>query len=240
MRRGPNHELRKTTKQPLNIMAMFNAVGSQEASSKPKPMAPRKSGSPTLSSRPFSVAIPAPKKTPAIPSQGLVTSLDALAFSGAPGAVSTAVAFTAKPSPYVFLGADGCDHGHAWAQPGGVRLVPIQHDLHRYTLHDLGEIASGIVRGKQCELRSAGRGQLIDLALENDSGESIHTEFGWVSRADVAHLRLLVIRLHPYVTLHQGKDLRARADQLAGADFTFAYDSILRSGDSRVAQICLR
>src|SRR5258708_4085868 len=86
MRRGPNHELRKTTKQLLNIMPMFNAVGSQDASSKPKPMAPRKSGSPTLSSRPFSVAIPAPKKTPAIPSHGLMTSLDALPFSGAPGA----------------------------------------------------------------------------------------------------------------------------------------------------------
>src|SRR5260370_36470888 len=86
MRRGPNHELRKTTKQPLNIMPMFNAVGSQDASSKPKPMAPRKSGSPTLSSRPFSVAIPAPKKTPAIPSHGLMTSLDALPVSGAAGA----------------------------------------------------------------------------------------------------------------------------------------------------------
>src|SRR5436190_23898916 len=113
MRRGPNHELRKTTKQPLNIMPMFNAVGSQDASSKPKAVAPRKSGSPTLSSRPFSVAIPAPKKTPAIPSQGLVTSLDAFAFSGAPGTVLTAVALTAKASPYALLGADGCHHGHA-------------------------------------------------------------------------------------------------------------------------------
>ena len=75
-------------------------------------------------------------------------------------------------------------------------------------------------------------------ALENDSGKH-PWEFGRVSRADVAHLRLLVIRLHPYVTLHQGKDLRARAHQLAGADLAFAHDSILRGGDSRVAQICL-
>src|SRR5260370_10582016 len=149
IRRGPNHELRKTTKQPLNIMAMFSAVGSQDASSTPKPMAPRKSGSPTLSSRPFNVAIPAPKKPPPIPTQGLVTSLDALAFSGAPGAVSTAVALTAKSSPYAFLGADGCDHGQPGAQPAVGCLAPIQHDLHGAPLDDLGEIAGSAGRWQQ-------------------------------------------------------------------------------------------
>src|SRR5713101_6437636 len=98
MRRGPNQELRKTTKQPLNIIAMFNAVVSQEASSKPKPMAPRKSGIPTVSSRPFSVAIPAPKKTPAIPSHGLVTNLDPPDGVGGAGAVLAAVLTENLPS----------------------------------------------------------------------------------------------------------------------------------------------
>src|SRR5882672_4236793 len=97
MRRGPNQELRKTTKQPLNIIAMFSAVGSQEASSKLKPMAPRKSGSPTVSSRPFRVATPAPRKTPKIPSHGLVTSLDPPVGAGSADAVLTAE-LTAKPS----------------------------------------------------------------------------------------------------------------------------------------------
>src|SRR6266404_4026572 len=123
MSRGPNHELRKTTKQPLNIIAMFNAVVSQEASSKPKPMAPRKSGSPTVSSRPLSVATPAPRKTPTIPSHGLV-SLDPPDGAGGAGAVLAAAVLTAGlPSLFALLRADSRDHGHARAQPGGGRLA---------------------------------------------------------------------------------------------------------------------
>src|SRR6202023_592438 len=96
MRRGPNQELRKTTKQPLNIIAMFNAVVSQEASSKPKPIAPRKSGSPMLSSRPLRVGTPAPGKTPTIPSHGLVTNLAPPNGAGGVGPVLAAAALTAS------------------------------------------------------------------------------------------------------------------------------------------------
>ena len=46
---------------------MSSAVGSQEASSKLRPRAPRRSGRPTLSNRLFSVARPAPRKTARIP-----------------------------------------------------------------------------------------------------------------------------------------------------------------------------
>src|SRR5215470_3532619 len=63
-----------TTKTPLNIVAMLSAVGIQEASSKPKPAAPRRSARPTLTRRAFSVAIPAPRKTPTMPTWGLVVS----------------------------------------------------------------------------------------------------------------------------------------------------------------------
>src|SRR5882672_7163284 len=114
MRRGPNQELRKTTKQPLNMIAMFNAVGSQEASSKPKPMAPRKSGSPTVSSRPLRVATPAPRKTPTIPSHGLVTSLDPPGGAGGACAVLEAALIANLPSLFVLLRPDSRDHGHAW------------------------------------------------------------------------------------------------------------------------------
>src|SRR5258706_11479496 len=96
MRRGPNQELRKTTKHPLNMIAMFNAVVSQEASSKPNPMAPRKSGSPTVSSRPLRVAIPAPRKTPTIPSHGLVTNLDPPDGAGGAGGGLAAAVLTAR------------------------------------------------------------------------------------------------------------------------------------------------
>src|SRR6516162_10063579 len=74
--RGPNKELTKTTKIPLNIIAMLSAVGIQEASSKPRPRAPRRSGRPILTKRPFRVAIPAPRKTPKIPKYEWVVSCE--------------------------------------------------------------------------------------------------------------------------------------------------------------------
>src|SRR5579871_509021 len=70
--RAPNHALTKTTKTPLNIVAMLSAVGIQEASSKPNPVAPRRSGRPTLTRRELRVAIPAPRNTPKIPRYGFV------------------------------------------------------------------------------------------------------------------------------------------------------------------------
>src|ERR1700746_1229702 len=103
MRRGPNQELRKTTKQPLNIIAMFNAVGSHEASSKPKPMAPLKLGRPTLINRPFRVARPPPKKPPAIPSHGLVTNPDPPDGVGGAGAVLAAALTANLPSLFADL-----------------------------------------------------------------------------------------------------------------------------------------
>ena len=65
--RGPNTTLRKQTKTPLNMVAMLSAVEIQDASSKPNPKTPRRSGKPTLTNRAFKVAIPAPMKTPRIP-----------------------------------------------------------------------------------------------------------------------------------------------------------------------------
>src|ERR1700732_2340730 len=74
MRRGPKTALKNTQKTPLNIMAMLSAVGSQDAGSKPVPVAPRKSARPTLSRRLFMVAMLAPRKTPKIPMYGCVES----------------------------------------------------------------------------------------------------------------------------------------------------------------------
>src|SRR3974377_915554 len=84
--RVPYKAFRKTTKTPLNIIAMLSAVGIQAASSKPRPSAPRRSASPTLIRREFSVASPAPRNTPAIPTYGLVWNWDWPAAAGGGGA----------------------------------------------------------------------------------------------------------------------------------------------------------
>src|SRR5277367_113655 len=125
-------------------------------------MVPRKSGSPTVSRRLFRVATPAPKNTPAIPSHGLVTNLDLPAGACGAGAELTAALIASLPSLLAVSGPDSRDNGHAGAQAVRSCLALFKHDLHGDALDDLGEIACGIVRGKQCELRSASGRQLID------------------------------------------------------------------------------
>src|SRR5215470_14831473 len=109
--RGPYKAFRKTTKTPLNIVAMLSAVGIQEASSKPRPSAPRRSGSPTLIKREFSVAIPAPRNTPRIPTYGLVVSRGrSVCAGGGPavgaGAITGGAASITRP-----ICAHLCDYG---------------------------------------------------------------------------------------------------------------------------------
>src|ERR1700684_3427781 len=58
----------------MNIMPMLRTVGIQEASSNPKPSAPRKPGKPTLTRRPLRVAVAAPRKTPRMPIYGCVAT----------------------------------------------------------------------------------------------------------------------------------------------------------------------
>src|SRR5260370_10800777 len=107
MRRGPNTALKKTQKTPLNIMAMFSAVGSQDAASKLKPRAPRRSARPTLSRRLFMVAMLAPRKTPRIPMYGCVESA-AGGLAGVAGVASCRASITglAPRSIVDFIGAN--------------------------------------------------------------------------------------------------------------------------------------
>src|SRR5215471_17385670 len=108
--RGPYRTFRKTMKTPLNIIAMFSAVGIQEASSKPRLRAPRRSGSPTLIKREFSVAIPAPRNTPKIPTYGLVVSRDRSVCEGVEAVEGESVSITRA------IGAHLCDYGQSGPQ----------------------------------------------------------------------------------------------------------------------------
>src|ERR1700689_2045335 len=99
IRRGPSREFTNTTKTPLNMVATFNAVGIHDASSNPNPFAPRRSASPTPTSRAFRVASPAPRNTPKIPTYGLV--------------LAAAVA-----------GCDSAAAGLVWDWDGVIRLAP--------------------------------------------------------------------------------------------------------------------
>src|SRR5215472_10531312 len=129
-------------KTPLNIIAMLSAVGIQEASSKPRPRAPRRSGSPTLIKREFSVAIPAPRNTPMIPMYGLVGSRDrsVCGEGGCPAVGSEAVTPGALSITRAIC-ADTCDYRQSGSQSRYGCLAGIQDDFHGHTLHDFREVA---------------------------------------------------------------------------------------------------
>src|SRR5262249_55015687 len=169
---------------PLNIIAMLRAVGIQEASSKPRLRAPRRSGSPTLIKREFSVAIPAPRNTPRIPTYGFVVSRDRSVCEGVEAVARESLSITRAICAHL------CDYGQSGPQSRYGCLAGIQNDFHGYTLHDFCEVTGRIVGRQQRELRPTGRSDSIDLSFEKYAGECIHADCRWITGMHMAYLRL--------------------------------------------------
>src|SRR5580700_7526467 len=110
-------------------MAMFSAVGSQEASSKLNPSAPRKSARPRLSRRLFIVAMLAPRKTPRIPMYGFVETTTGALGVGAGGAASWGIAVVTgllEKSLGHRIGVDPDNHRQSGAQTLSQRLPRVE------------------------------------------------------------------------------------------------------------------
>src|SRR5271155_726189 len=104
-----------------------------------------------------SVTTPAPVTTPRIPSSGLVETSAGIAAAAA-RAISVGdgrtVMLEAAIRVRLPFRADGGDDGKPRTQSRcHVRIV--ERDLHRYSLHYLCEIACGVVRREERELRTA-------------------------------------------------------------------------------------
>src|SRR5262245_56806280 len=225
----------------------LNALPIQAPASKPIPACPLRSARPSESSRPASVTIPAPKTTPAIPSTGLwdrsrgsapASRDSAGAIRGGSlviGSVNAGVALTSTPS---FDRSDGHHRRKPGTQPRGQRRI-LEPDLHRDSLNDLREIAGGVVRRQQCELRSAGGRNLKNRSADDLSGIHVAADLHPIADGDIGQLRLTEIRLHPSRAVHERDHLGARRYELSGPDLTLADRAIGRSDDSRVAQVDL-
>ena len=118
-------------------------------------------------------------------------------------------------------------------QPALQRMVRIEHNLHRDSLDDLGEVTGRVVRRQKGKLRSAGGGDLCHFPVQHYSGKGVDPDVGGISLSDVGELRLLIVRLDPDVAPDQVDDLHARSDQLPLLHMTFA-DRPCRGGAIRV------
>ncbi len=109
--------------------------------------------------RPVSVTSPAPKTTPRMPIKGRFETSDGIAEAAA-RAMSAGVVRTAMLEvAMIFRLLSRPDSGNDGKSGAQFRseIGVFQRDLDRDALHNLGEIAGGIVRRQQSKLRAAGR-----------------------------------------------------------------------------------
>src|SRR5258706_10178991 len=91
------------------------------------------------------------------------------------------------------LGVDRRIDGHAGAQIAGERAAGIENDLDRNTLHDLGEVARGIIRRQESEFLPARRRDAVHMAAHHGARERIDLDLDGLSGSDIGELGLLVI-----------------------------------------------
>src|SRR5581483_9599664 len=180
----------------------------QEPLSTPVPMPPSMSSSEALVIWMFRIAMKAPIMAArmAIHTFGLARS----ALAGAAGAAAFGIRLEAETvralmaSPLdrcdlpgfavVQLGRDVRNDRHA--RPQVDRRAALEHDLHGDALHDLGEVAGGVVGRQQREFLSAGRGERVNVTMHDLAGEHVDGDVDRLAFMHMGQLRLLVIRDH--------------------------------------------
>src|SRR5580692_5158483 len=219
----------------------LKALSSQAPSSKLMPTCPFKSARPRLSIRPARVTSPAPVTTPRIPSRGRVDTSDGIAAAAA-RAMSTAdgriVMVEAAIDFRLWSGADSCYHRKSGTQPRRDRRI-VQRDLDGNTLHDFREIARGVVRRQQSELRSAGWRDLDHFATNELSGIFVNAQFGRIPNFHVGQLCFAVVRFDPLGERNKGDDLGAGGDELPRPNLPFAHGAVVGSVNFRVTKVHL-
>src|SRR5579883_2118112 len=113
---------------------------------------------------------------------------------------------------------------HAGSQPIHVRLPRLESDADRQPLHDLDEIARGVLRRKEAEPRARRGGHALDVSAEG-LPERVDVHVGALSGPHVPQLRLLVVRGDPEVLhLHDREELLRGLDAVADVDLLLCDD----------------
>src|ERR1700719_182913 len=144
-RRKPNTVASQATAGAMKICEPIPAVESQAPSSNPSENAPRKSGNPTDVSRLSKLARKEPSSTAATANNGRGATPPRETGPSARSVVMASV-----------IGANVGHDRHSRQQARQQRLVLVELDPDRHALDHLGEIAGGVIRRQQRELRAAG------------------------------------------------------------------------------------
>ena len=117
--------------------------------------------------------------------------------------------------------------------------VAVEHDLHRNALHDLGEVAGGVVRRQQRELLAAGRRDAVDHGRARSWPGKVSTvDVDRLARPHVGKLGLLVVGDDvDRAQRHDRHQLRAGLDVLPDPQRPRADRAILGRDDRRVAEV---
>ena len=133
------------------------------------------------------------------------------------------------------------DHNrHARANQARQRIILINHQLDRNTLHDLGKVAGRIVRRQQAELRARGREQALQCAGYRLIGKGIEHQFGFQPFVHAADLGFLEVGLDPQLGVgHYCQQVAARGYVLTDTHVALADTPGNRGADLGTLQVQL-
>ncbi len=113
-------------------------------------------------------------------------------------------------------GVDGGIGAHSGLQLLDVLVVAVEVDSHRHPLHHLDEIAGGVLRRQDRELRAGAGAERTDGALEDMIGKRIDLDRDRLSRRDIGEIRFLQVGVDPgFRGVDDGEHRRARDDEAA-------------------------
>src|SRR4051812_41395895 len=112
-------------------------------------------------------------------------------------------------------GLDTRDHRHAGPQ---CYIRAVERDLDGDALHNLGEVAGGVVRWQQREFLAARRRKAVNVPKHGLAGEHVDVDCDALTGTHVAELGFLEVRDHiGTMRGHQRHQLRAGLHELPGA-----------------------
>src|SRR5712671_5606005 len=229
-RRKPNTVASHATAGAMKICEPMPAVESQAPSSNPSENAPRRSGSPTDVSRLSKLARNEPSSTAPTANSGCG------AIPPRETGPRSLPSFSAiRPR---LTGINIGDDGHSRQQALQQRLVVVELNADWDTLDHFGEIAGGVVRRQQRELRTTRRRDPLDVAVQFFVRETVDGEVDRLARLHPRELRFLVIGHHIDVRQRHNIDqVAADIDVVVGLHLPLAHDAIERGCDPGITEL---